>query len=231
MKRQRASPESNLDFFGSVSEELVFLILDHLQDSPFDSKSFSLVCKSFHKLESLHRKTLKPLHSKHLPKILNRYPCITDLDLSLCPRITDESLMGIALIYKKMLRSINLSRSKSFTHLGLSSLVKNCSSLVDIDLSNAEDLKDSSLAALAEAKNLERLCLARCKLITDIGIGCVAVGCRNLRFLSLRWCLGVGDLGVGLIAVKCKEMQSLDLSYLPVINDFSSLAYECFCVC
>ncbi|KAK1398137.1 F-box/LRR-repeat protein 3 [Heracleum sosnowskyi] len=216
MKKIKASPDSNLSLFGHLSEELIFLILGHLKDSPFDSKSFSLVCKSFHKLESLHRKTLKPLHSKHIPKILNRYPCITDLDLSLCPRISDECLMGISIICKKMLRSINLSRSKFFTHLGLASLVKNCCSLVEIDLSNAEDLKDSSLAALAEAKNLERLCLARCKLITDIGIGCIAVGCRKLRFISLRWCLGVGDLGVGLIAVKCKEIQSLDLSYLPI---------------
>ncbi|KAL8146652.1 hypothetical protein AgCh_004399 [Apium graveolens] len=216
MKKQKTSPESNLSLFGLVSEELIFLILDHLKDSSFDSKSFSLVCKSFHKLESLHRKTLKPLHSKHIPKILNRYPYITDLDLSLCPRITDECLMGISVICKKMLRSINLSRSKFFTHLGLASLVKNCCGLVEIDLSNAEDLKDSSLAALAEAENLERLCLARCKLITDIGIGCVAVGCRKLRFISLRWCLGVGDLGVGLIAVKCKEIKSLDLSYLPI---------------
>lgn len=87
-----------------------------------------------------------------------------------------------------------------------------------MDLSNATELRDSAAAAIARAENLERLSLARCKGITDMGIGCIAVGCRKLRFINLKWCLGVGDLGVGLIAVKCKEIRSLDLSYLPVIN-------------
>jgi F-box/leucine-rich repeat protein 2/20 len=77
-------------------------------------------------------------------------------------------------------------------------------------------LRDAAAAAVAEVKNLERLWLGRCKLITDMGIGCIAVGCKKLRLISLKWCIGVSDLGVGLIAVKCKEIRSLDLSYLPV---------------
>ena len=71
-------------------------------------------------------------------------------------------------------------------------------------------------AAIAEAKNLERLSLLRCKMITDMGIGCVAVGCKKLRFINLKWCLRVSDLGVGLIAMKCKQIRAMDLSYVPV---------------
>lgn len=119
-----------------------------------------------------------------------------------------------------MLRSIDLSRSKFFSHAGLSNLVMNCGNLVEIDLSNATELRDLAASAIAEAKNLERLSLVRCKSVTDIGIGCIAVGCKKLRLLSLKWCLGVGDLGVGLIAVKCKEIRTLDLSYLPVMMLF-----------
>ena len=103
-----------------------------------------------------------------------------------------------------------------FTHNGVSSLVANCTNLVEIDLSNRTELTDSAAKAIAEAKNLERLWLARCKMITDMGIGCVAVGCRKLRFICLKWCLRVSDLGVGLIAMKCKLIRTLDLSYLPV---------------
>ncbi|KAJ6299803.1 hypothetical protein OIU76_020734 [Salix suchowensis] len=98
------------------------------------------------------------------------------------------------------------------------SLALNCKNLVSIDLSNATELRDSAAAAVAEAKNLERLWLGRCKLITDMGIGCIAVGCKKLRLISLKWCISVSDLGVGLIAVKCKEIRSLDLSYLPITN-------------
>ncbi|GAA0160927.1 hypothetical protein LIER_17367 [Lithospermum erythrorhizon] len=150
--------------------------------------------------------------------ILKRYTHVNNLDLSLCPRITDSSMTLISKSCKNMLRSINLSRSKFFTHAGVSNLVMNCVNLVEIDLSNATWIQDLAAAAIAEAKNLEKLWLVRCKSITDIGIGCIAVGCRKLKLLSLKWCLGVGDLGVGLVAVKCKGMQCLDLSYLPITN-------------
>lgn len=103
-------------------------------------------------------------------------------------------------------------------------LTMNCKNLVEIDLSNATDLKDAAAAAVAEARSLERLWLGRCKLITDMGVGCIAVGCRKLKLLSLKWCLGVGDLGVGLVAIKCKELRTLDLSYLPVINFFNFIS-------
>lgn len=219
MKKQKQFTEpNNTNYFDLLSVEIVFSILDFLNDNPIDKKSFSLVCKSFHTIESHHRKTLKPLRSEHLTKILNRYPYLTHLDLSLCPRITDDSLTVISAVCNKMLRSIDLSRSKFFTHLGLSNLAMSCSNLVEIDLSNATELRDTAAAAVAEAKNLEKLWLNRCKLITDMGIGCIAVGCRKLKLISLKWCLGIGDLGVGLIAVKCKEIRSLDLSYLSVIQ-------------
>lgn len=83
-------------------------------------------------------------------------------------------------------------------------------------MSNGTELTDSAAKAIAEARNLEILKLARCKNITDIGIGCIAVGCKKLKTICLRWCLRITDLGVGLIAMKCKEIRSLDLSYLPV---------------
>lgn len=225
MKKQKSSNEhvSSFNYFDLLSEEIVFSILDRLDDNPFDKKSFSLVCKSFHAIESRHRRTLKALRAEHLSRILNRYPFITHLDLSLCPRITDASLAVISSGCNKMLTSIDLSRSKFFTHVGLSNLAINCSNLIEIDLSNATELRDPVAAAIAEAKNLEKLWLARCKSITDIGIGCIAVGCRKLRLLNLKWCSGVGDLGVGLIAVKCKEIRSLDLSYLPITNKCLSL--------
>ncbi|KAL8517148.1 hypothetical protein ACS0TY_015385 [Phlomoides rotata] len=218
MKKQKLVPESIFSPFDLLSEEIVFIILDFLDENPLNKKSFSLVCKPFYAIESRHRKFLKPIRSEHLTKVLKRYPYVSDLDLSLCPRIADVSLGVISGHCREMLRSINLSKSRFFSHVGLSNLVLNCANLVEINLSNATELKDMAAAAIAEAKNLERLWLVRCKSVTDIGVGCIAVGCRKLRFLSLKWCLGVGDLGVGLIAVKCKDIQSLDLSYLPITS-------------
>ncbi|KAF7845255.1 F-box/LRR-repeat protein 3 [Senna tora] len=214
MKKQK-SPETK-NPFDLLSEELVFSILDLLAPNPLDKKSFSLVCKSFYAIEAKHRRTLTPLRSELLPSILKRYPFVTQLDLSLCARVSDNSLNFIAKSYRATLQRIDLSRSKFFSANGLCSLALNCKNLVELDLSNATELKDAAASAVAQAKNLEKLWLARCKLITDMGVGCIAVGCRKLKLICLKWCLGVGDLGVDLIAVKCKELRSLDLSYLPI---------------
>ncbi|XP_010264511.1 PREDICTED: F-box/LRR-repeat protein 3-like isoform X2 [Nelumbo nucifera] len=216
MKRQK--PVECFNPFEFLSEEILFTILDCLDENPLDKKSFALVCKSFYIAESRHRKTLKPLRSELLTAILNRYPCITHLDLSLCPRITDNTLIVVSALCKFTLHSIDLSRSKFFSHVGLANLVLNCSSLLEIDLSNGTELTDSAAVAIAAAKNLEKLSLARCKSISDSGIGCIAVGCRKLRVINLKWCLGVTDFGVGLLAVKCKDIRSLDLSYVPITN-------------
>ncbi|XP_062094929.1 F-box/LRR-repeat protein 3 isoform X2 [Humulus lupulus] len=218
MKKTRTE-ESLTNFFDLLSEELVFLILDFLNQNPFDRKSFSLVCKYFYSVEAKHRKTLKPLRSKHLTSVLSRYPNLTHIDLTLCPRVADTSLAEISNACKPNLRSIDLSRSRFFSGAGLLNLVLSCENLVEIDLSNVTELRDSGAAAVAQAKNLERLWLARCKLITDLGVGCIAVGCRKLKLISLKWCVGVGDFGVGLIAVKCKEIRSLDLSFLPITDE------------
>ncbi|XP_022745713.1 F-box/LRR-repeat protein 3-like isoform X2 [Durio zibethinus] len=214
--------------FDLLSEEIIFMILDLLNHNPLDKKSFSLVCKSFYAIESKHRRALKPLRQEHLPAILCRYPNITHLDLTLCSRVTDTSLSIISNACASGLRSIDFSRSRLFSTSGLLSLALNCKNLTEIDLSNGTELKDSAMAAVAEAKSLEKLWLARCKSITDMGVGCVAVGCRKLKFICLKWCLGVGDFGVGLIAVKCKHIRYLDLSYLPSldVSTCQNLSYD-----
>ncbi|KAF5446625.1 hypothetical protein F2P56_032235 [Juglans regia] len=202
--------------FDLLTDEIVFAILDRLNDDALAKKSFSLACKSFYTIESLHRRALRPLRSELVTRLLKRYRFISHLDLSLCPCVEDGTLFRVAAETQSRLRSIDLSKSRFFTHAGLSSLVAMCAGLVEIDLSNRTELSDSAAAVLAQAKNLERLRLARCKMITDMGIGCLAVGCRKLRLVCLKWCLRVSDLGVGLIAMKCKEIRSLDLSYLPI---------------
>ncbi|KAI8568763.1 hypothetical protein RHMOL_Rhmol02G0225500 [Rhododendron molle] len=77
-----------------------------------------------------------------------------------------------------MLRSVDLSRSKFFTHVGLPGLAVNCLNLVQIDMSNATELRDLAAVAIAEAKSLERLWLARCKglRIWELGVSLLGVG-------------------------------------------------------
>ncbi|XP_072955162.1 F-box/LRR-repeat protein 3-like [Typha angustifolia] len=202
--------------FEPLTEELLSLILDKLDSNPFDKKAFSLVSRSFYAAESRHRRMLRPLRSDLIPTVLSRYPSVTHLDFSLCPRVGDGSLAAVAGSLRSSVRSVDLSRSRSFSHVGIESLAVNCAGLVEINLSNRTDLDDLAAAAIGKARNLERLWLARCKMVTDLGLGCIAVGCPKLRLLCLRWCLGLSDLGVGLVAVKCRNLRSLDLSYMMI---------------
>lgn len=57
--------------------------------------------------------------------------------------------------------------------------------------------------------------VSRSVLISDMGVGCIAVGYKKLKLLDLKWCFSLSDWGLGLVAVKCKQL-SLDLSNLPV---------------
>ncbi|KAL5133220.1 F-box/LRR-repeat protein 3 [Glycine soja] len=218
MKKQKLSEPQNdtTNPFEVLSEELMFVILDFLQTTSLDKKSFSLTCKLFYSVEAKHRRLLRPLRAEHLPALAARYPNVTELDLSLCPRVGDGALGLVAGAYAATLRRMDLSRSRRFTATGLLSLGARCEHLVELDLSNATELRDAGVAAVARARNLRKLWLARCKMVTDMGIGCIAVGCRKLRLLCLKWCVGIGDLGVDLVAIKCKELTTLDLSYLPI---------------
>ncbi|VVB12816.1 unnamed protein product [Arabis nemorensis] len=202
--------------FDLLSDELVFIILDLIAQNPSDLKSFSLTCKWFYQVEAKHRKSLKPLRAEYIPRILTRYRNTSDLDLTFCSRVTDYALSVVGCISGPTLNSVDLSRSGSFSAAGLMRLAVKCVNLVEIDLSNATEMRDAAAAVVAEARSLERLKLGRCKMLTDMGIGCIAVGCRKLNMVSLKWCVGVGDLGVGLLAVKCKDIRTLDLSYLPI---------------
>lgn len=208
---------SNVNFLDLLAKELLFMILNHLNDDPLARKSFSQVSKFFHSIESTHRTKLKPRRIEYIQRTLQRFPSISHLDFTLCPCVDDATLKAVSLAWNSSLQSVDLSSSRLFTHVGLSALAMKCTCLVEIDVSNRPDLTDLAAKAIGTAVNLERLWMGRCKGITDLGIGCVAVGCSKLRHVGLRWCIRVTDFGAGLIAIKCKEIRSLDLSYLPVI--------------
>ncbi|GJN28500.1 hypothetical protein PR202_gb16633 [Eleusine coracana subsp. coracana] len=206
----------------SLADELLFLVLDRVAAAdPRALKSFSLASRACHAAESRHRRVLRPLRADLLPAALARYPAAATLDLSLCPRVTDATLAAVsaASSSSSCLRAVDLSRSSGFRAAGLAALAKACPGLADLDLSNGVDLGDAAAAEVARMRRLRRLSLSRCKPVTDMGLGCVAVGCPDLRDLSLKWCIGVTDLGLKLLAHKCKNLRTLDLSYGMITKD------------
>ncbi|XP_062203957.1 F-box/LRR-repeat protein 3-like isoform X2 [Phragmites australis] len=222
-KRRRFSPAPPP--LASLADELIFLVLDRVAAAdPRALKSFSLASRACHAAESRHRRVLRPLRADLLPAALARYPSASRLDLSLCPRVADATLAAASGSAAPSLRAVDLSRSRGFGASGIAALVAACPDLADLDLSNGVDLGDAAAAEVARMRRLQRLSLSRCKAVTDMGLGCVAVGCSDLRELSLKWCLGVTDLGLELLALKCKKLTTLDLSYTMVTKErFASI--------
>ncbi|CAD6268921.1 unnamed protein product [Miscanthus lutarioriparius] len=203
----------------ALADELLFLVLDRVAvTDPRALKSFALASRACHAAESRHRRAVRPLRADLLPAALARYPCATRLDLSLCARVPDAALSSSS-CSASAIRAVDLSRSRGFGAAGVAALTSSCPELADLDLSNGVDLGDAAAAEVARAKGLRRLSLARWKPLTDMGLGCVAVGCAELRQLSLKWCLGVTDLGIQLLALKCRKLTSLDLSYTMITKD------------
>ncbi|CAD6269072.1 unnamed protein product [Miscanthus lutarioriparius] len=214
------TPDAAAPPLDSLADELLFLVLDRVaQADPRALKSFALASRACHAAESRHRHVVRPLRTDLLPAALARYPCATRLDLSLCARVPDAALASAVVSGPSALRAVDLSRSRGFGAAGVAALAASCPGLADLDLSNGVDLGDAAAAEVARAKGLRRLSLARWKTLTDMGLGCVAVGCAELRELSLKWCLGVSDLGIQLLALKCKKLTSLDLSYTMITQD------------
>ncbi|GJN40444.1 hypothetical protein PR202_gb29657 [Eleusine coracana subsp. coracana] len=217
-KRRRSSTTPAQSPLDSLADELLFLVLDRVAAAdPRALKSFSLASRAYHAAESRHRRILRPRRADLLPSLLARYPAAAILDLTLCPRLADAALAAVS--SSPCLRAVDLSRSSGFRAAGLAALATACPDLADLDLSNGVDLGDAAAAEVARMRRLRRLSLSRCKPVTDMGLGCVAVGCPDLRDLSLKWCIGVTDLGIKLLAHKCRNLRTLDLSYAMITKD------------
>ncbi|KAJ1417153.1 Leucine-rich repeat [Sesbania bispinosa] len=206
--------------FCLLTEDLLIRVLDKLGP---DRKSWRLVCKEFHRAESVTRKTVRILRIEFLLGLLQKYCNIETLDLSLCPRIDDGAvsilLSQVSLSWTRGLRRLVLSRNTGLGYTGLEMLIRACPMLEAVDVSHCWGYGDREAAALSCATRLRELNMDKCLGVTDIGLAKIAVGCSQLETLSLKWCLEISDLGIDLLCKKCLELKFLDVSYLKVTSE------------
>ncbi|KAF3795745.1 F-box/LRR-repeat protein 3 [Nymphaea thermarum] len=192
-------------------DDILLKILEKVEDK----KTWRLVCRDFLKIEAVSRKSIRILRPEVLPRVLGICSGLEHLDLSVCPRLTNEVIYRVR---SDLLRSVNLSRATRIDCRGLEALANRCPNLEEIDLSYCCRFSDSEAAALSFAPNLRRVTLVKCLKITDIGLVRIAVGCSKLCLLNLKWCRLITDLGVEFVVTKCKDLTFLDISYLSVTN-------------
>lgn len=162
---------------------------------------------------------------------------ITDLNLSGCKNITDQSLWLISQNFVELVE-LNLTRCVKITDSGLLHILMKCSSLQSLnlyalssltdeaykkiyllthlkflDLCGAQNLSDEALCLLAKCKKLASLNLTWCVRVTDVGIIAIAEGCTSLEFLSLFGIVGVTDKCVEALSAHCsRTLTTLDVN-------------------
>nr|VDD39093.1 unnamed protein product [Brassica oleracea] len=204
----------------ALSEDLLVRVYGFLD--PPCRKTWRLVSREFHRVDSLSRTSIRILRVEFLPALLFKYPNLSSLDLSVCPKLDDDAVLRIALdgaVSTSRLRSLNLSRATAVRARGLETLARLCRALERVDVSHCWAFGDREAAALSVAAGLRELKMDKCLSLSDVGLARIVVGCSKLNKISLKWCMEISDLGIDLLCKKCKDLKSLDVSYLKITND------------
>ncbi|KAK2966386.1 hypothetical protein RJ640_013696 [Escallonia rubra] len=229
-----------------LTEDILAAILDRVTDES-DRKSFRMVCKAFHRVDSLQRTSLRVLRLEFLVSLLRKYPRIEVLDLSVCPRI-DDGTVAVLLNggggggWTRRLRRLVLSRSVGLRWTGLGMLVGSCPCLEAVDVSYCCEFGDREAAALSCARGLRDLRMDKCLNVTDVGLAKIAVGCEKLERLSVSseslrsissmqklevlamvGCHIVDDDGLGFLGSGCPSLQELSTCVLQRLKDLKNL--------
>ncbi|XP_010546742.1 PREDICTED: F-box/LRR-repeat protein 3 isoform X2 [Tarenaya hassleriana] len=199
-----------------LSEDLLVRVYGFLD--PTGRKAWRLVCRDFLRIDSLSRTSIRVLRIELFTALLLRYPNLSSVDLSVCPRVDDSVVLRLAL-NGPALRSLNLSRATGVGARGMETVARACQALERVDVSHCWRFGDWEAAALSVAAGLRELRMDKCLGLSDVGLVRIAVGCSKLEKISLKWCMEISDLGIDLLCKKCRDLKSLDVSYLKITND------------
>lgn len=201
-----------------LSEDLLARVYGFLD--PPCRKTWRLVSREFHRIDSLSRTSIRVLRVEFLPALLSNYPNLSSLDLSVCPKLDDAAVLRLPSDAAVSVKSLNLSRAAALRAGGLETLARMCRGLERVDVSHCWGFGDREAAALsAAAPGLREVRMDKCLSLSDVGLARIVLGCSNLRKIGLKWCMEISDLGIDLLCKKCKDLRSLDVSYLKITND------------
>lgn len=145
---------------------------------------------------------------------------LTELVLEYSP-ITDTSLELIS-HYCKNLQIISLKCCKKLTDTGLKAL-RQCGSLVSVNLGQASGLTDGALIAICSGNPLLKVLVAGYGQVSDRALKAIAT-CKHMRELALNNCPRITNNGLKQIAEGCPMLRYISLSYCEHITDSGVIA-------
>ncbi|XP_064473237.1 F-box/LRR-repeat protein 14-like [Ornithodoros turicata] len=150
---------------------------------------------------------------------------LTELNLSMCKQITDNSLGRIAQ-HLKSLETLDLGGCCNVTNTGLLLIAWGLKKLRSLNLRSCRSVSDAGIGHLAgmtpEAAegtlDLEYLGLQDCQKLTDEALRYVSVGLCNLKSINLSFCASVTDSGLK-HAARMPRLRELNLRSCDNISD------------
>lgn len=191
------------------------------------------------KLESVHLMSCDQLSKSGIQLLCKNQQCITDLDLSLCSRITDYAVFSIR-DHLVCIKKLNLRRCRGITENGIRAL-RQLKYLEELNISHLEavssesieealgkeprpelkwlniaslDLEWSAVASIATmAPNLVHLDVSMCVTgVNDKSVQAICKSLTQLRVLYLNGCTAVSDIGLAGHGLGQKDVPSAELS-------------------
>jgi len=200
-----------------------------LERAKVDAAGLALLAPLGDQLHGLSLRSCTKLDPGAL-QVLAALPCLEALDLSGAGGVDEDALERVAAL--RGLVRLGLDRQKADVDLGplvgLRSLaalslvywkklgreaahtLARIPSLVDLDLSSCDKLRDDGVVALARGcPELRRLSVASCDKVADGALEALG-GLKKLRDLNLHLCRGVTAAGVGAVAGAPLERLTLE---------------------
>uniref|UniRef100_A0A9I9DA16 F-box/LRR-repeat protein 15-like leucin rich repeat domain-containing protein n=1 Tax=Cucumis melo TaxID=3656 RepID=A0A9I9DA16_CUCME len=226
---------SPFPLFLNFPDEILIRVRQNLTHHS-DSKSWRLVCKDFHRVDLISRKTLRVRRIEFLLSLITKFENIDELDLSICSRINDGTVSIFLGFASSSLRRLILRRSAGLSYMGLEKVTSRCTGLEMVDMSYSWRFGDREAAAVSICEGLKEVRLDKCLGVTDVGLARIVVGCGRLEKLSLKWCLQVTNESLRsisslpkletLVMAGCLSVDDAGLQYLehgcPFLKELST---------
>lgn len=149
----------------------------------------------------------KDLTDSILEQMLDKMNKITELDLSHCHNISNNSTKVISKLLN--LRKLSLRDCENITDIGISELVSTdlVERLSAIDLSECH-ITTVSVILLSKCPNLKGIGLSRCFDISDVGLMEISRMCLDMQIVWIDQCSKITDEGL-LYLKYCKDLREL----------------------
>ncbi|MCH85486.1 F-box/LRR-repeat protein [Trifolium medium] len=150
--------------------------------------------------------------------LLSKCQRIQHLDLEATPFLTNTCVAELSSLLPELV-SINLSNCRELSHLALFPLVRNCPSLIEINMDytyfeeNSIEDNPNFLKDRVVNPQLKSLSLDNGLWIRDESIIMLAAIFPNLQRLNLSACFSITEEGIGQVLRSCPKIRHLDLSF------------------